>query len=139
MNELIRGCALALLLALAGCAAVPGREVQTPRDQVIGLKAALAAMSDDDAAAAARVEIERARTCLAEADSAVAKDEEADKIALLIDLSRGQLLLVKSILERRKAEVALAQKSEEYKKQSEAIETIERKQKAIGPTPEEER
>lgn len=138
MNERIHGCLLAILLPLLGCAATPAREAQSPRDAVTSLRASLATMSDDESAPAARMELERARSWLAETDAAIAKEEEPEKVSLLIELSRGQLLLVKSILERRKAELALAQKSAEYKRERESLETIERNTKALAPTPEVE-
>lgn len=138
MNELVRSHALATLLLFVGCAAPPAREVQSPRDALTSLRASLASMSDDESAPAARIELERARTCLAEAEAAITKEDEPDKIGILVELSRGQLVLVKSILERRKAEQALAQKSAEYKRERGALDTIERTTKALAPTPEEE-
>ena len=138
MKELIRIQTLAFLVALAGCAAAPAREVQSPRDAVTELRAAFAMMSDDESAAAVRPELERARTWLAEADTAIGKDADPEKVALLVELSRGQLVLVKAILERKKAEAALAQKSEEYRKGREALRSIQERTKAAGEAPGEE-
>jgi hypothetical protein len=136
MKELVRSCALATLLSLAGCASPPTREALSARDMVTSLRASLATMSDDESAPAARVELERARAWLSEAEATIGKEGEApEKVDILVELSRGQLLLVKSILERRKAEQALAQKSAEYKKERDSLETIQRNTRAMAPAP----
>ena len=69
---------------------------------------------------------------------AIGKDADPEKVALLVELSRGQLVLVKAILERKKAEAALAQKSEEYRKGREALRSIQESTKAQGEAPGEE-
>lgn len=131
-------CALAIAPALFGCAATPAREVQSPRDAVTELRAALAQMSDDELAPSARLELERARGWVTEADQAITRESDPQTITLLIELSRGQLMLIKSVMERKKAEAALAQKSEEYRRSREALDSVQKDTRAIDPTLEEE-
>lgn len=138
MKKLSRSYALVTLLGLAGCAAAPLREAEAPRDAVTNLRAALATMSDDELSRVVRLELTRAGAWLSEADAAIAKDAEPEKVALLIELSRGQLVLVKSIVERKKAEAALVQKSDEYRRRREALEAVEHDTVVLDPGPGEE-
>jgi predicted negative regulator of RcsB-dependent stress response len=138
MKKLYQSYALVTLLGLAGCAAAPVREAEAPRDAVTSLRATLATMSDDELAPGVRLELERARAWLSEADAAIAKDDEREKVALLVELSRGELVLVKSILERKKAEAALAQKSDDYRRRREALEAVQHDAEVLDPTAGEE-
>jgi hypothetical protein len=137
-RAIISAIVLATSTACQACAAPPAREVQSPRDAVTELRAALATMSDDELAPAARLELERARAWVTEADQALTKEAEPQTVALLIELSRGQLVLVKSVLERKKAEAALSRKSEEFRKAREALESVQGDSRAIAPSAGEE-
>jgi hypothetical protein len=123
MNERMSMVFVAVFF-LAGCGAQPAREVQSPRDALTELRTALAIMSDDESARSVRLELERARTWMGETATAIDKEESTQSVAILLELSRGQLVLVKSILERKKAEAALARTSNEYRKNLDALRSI---------------
>jgi len=120
-----------LALSSVGCASKLGDLGRTQHDELADIRVSLAALRSQDAAKPFAGDVERAATYAGQAEAKLATgDAGAADIGLLIDLARGQLLLVKSMMSRATAERALGELSAEYAGIRESLEGLDARQRA---------
>ena len=120
--------------ALTGCAATTADVVKTQGEELAELRVALAGLREQDSAKPFRPDLERAATLLGQAEAQLGSgDPDEDAVAMLIALSRGQMVLVKSMVARALAEAALKQVSADYEATQASLKELEAKQEQLDP------